>query len=68
MVHSSFVRTFQQDGKKRKKRRAGRGNAAFSLFMRFLNSNRGTYEKLEIDATRTKQTLEVIPNRGNFCF
>ncbi len=37
-----------------------------SLFMRFGDSNRGRYEKLEIDATYTKQKVEIVSNRGNF--
>jgi hypothetical protein len=31
----------------------------------FSNSNRVTYEKLEIDLSHTKQTLELVSNRGN---
>jgi hypothetical protein len=43
--------------------RTGRGDAAFSLFMRFLNSNRKIYEKLELGVTCTKQTLGPFSNR-----
>jgi hypothetical protein len=50
---------------KTKKGRGGRGDAAFSIFMRFLNSNRGTYEKLEIVPTCTKQKIGFHSNRGN---
>ncbi len=40
-----------------------RGDAAFSLFMRFLNSNRLTYEELEPSVTRTKQMIGPVSNR-----
>jgi acetylornithine deacetylase/succinyl-diaminopimelate desuccinylase-like protein len=46
----------------------GRGDAAFSLFMRQKNSNRKIYEKLELLATYTKQTLGSISNRKKIAF
>jgi hypothetical protein len=49
------------------KRGHGRGDAAFSLFMGVLNSNREP-KLLEIDVTHTKQSLGLISNRENFRF
>jgi gamma-glutamyltranspeptidase / glutathione hydrolase len=51
--------------------KGSRGNAAFRFLClaatagAFMNSNRGTYEKLEIDASYTKQTAAYGSNRGN---
>jgi len=43
-------------------------NAAFSLFMRFRNSNRQTYGLLEVGVTHTKQSLGLISNRQRYAF
>jgi hypothetical protein len=49
-------------------REPGRGNAAFSLFMRFENPNRNTHEALEIELTYTKPKPALISNRHRYAF
>jgi hypothetical protein len=64
MVHKDFGWHFQPSGERKNgEEKGGPRRRGFSLFMRFLNSNRVTYEKLELDVTRTKQTIGPVSNR-----
>ena len=50
-------------GRESEEEKGGPRRRGFSLFMRFLNSNRVTYEELEPHVTHTKQTIGPVPNR-----
>ena len=50
-------------GRGSEEEKGGPRRRGFSLFMRFLNSNRVTYEELEPHVTHTKQTIGPVSNR-----